>query len=147
MEEIKYDTLFIGFVSMVSFHNFVKSILLYCSGRDKSLSFLKIIFNISSFVCSITSLLFFMIINLSCEMYMRVNYVQMIFNYFMMQSLAAYILILISKYEKNKSELTKKVDMWINIVLLVTRAAFNVAYIFFEISYQNNHEKGIKEKV
>ncbi|GBC47387.2 hypothetical protein GLOIN_2v1574094 [Rhizophagus irregularis DAOM 181602=DAOM 197198] len=35
MEEIKYDTLFIGFVSMVSFHNFVKSILLYCSGRDK----------------------------------------------------------------------------------------------------------------
>ncbi|UZO10443.1 uncharacterized protein OCT59_002025 [Rhizophagus irregularis] len=64
-----------------------------------------------------------------------------------MQSLAAYILILISKYEKNKSELTKKVDMWINIVLLVTRAAFNVAYIFFEISYQNNHEKGIKEKV
>ncbi|POG74505.1 hypothetical protein GLOIN_2v1574094 [Rhizophagus irregularis DAOM 181602=DAOM 197198] len=98
MEEIKYDTLFIGFVSMVSFHNFVKSILLYCSGRDKSLSFLKIIFNISSFICSITSLLFFMIINLSCEMYMRVNY---------------------------------KVDMWINIVLLVTRAAFNVSLITY----------------
>lgn len=69
-----------------------------------------------------------MTINMSCEVYKRVNYVQIIFNYFMMQSLAAYILILTSKYEKNKSELTKKVDMWINIVLFVTRATSNVSF-------------------
>ncbi|GBB83411.1 hypothetical protein RclHR1_10130006 [Rhizophagus clarus] len=138
MEEIKYDSLFIGFVFMVSFHNSAKSILFYRSGRDKSLSLLKIIFNVSSLICSISSIPFFLIINMSLEVYKRINYVQLIFNSFMMQSLAAYILLLISKYEKkNKS------DMWINVALLVTRAVFNVAYIFSEIFHHNVGIEGL----
>ncbi|GES72632.1 hypothetical protein GLOIN_2v1574094 [Rhizophagus clarus] len=94
MEEIKYDSLFIGFVFMVSFHNSAKSILFYRSGRDKSLSLLKIIFN-----------------------YIRGSTI---------------------KYEKkNKS------DMWINVALLVTRAVFNVAYIFSEIFHHNVGIEGL----
>ncbi|RIA83308.1 hypothetical protein C1645_786714 [Glomus cerebriforme] len=122
--KVLYDTFFIGFVSMISLHNFIKSFFLYHAGSDKYLTVLKIIFNVNITIYFMIEFFFYVRNDLTLDECKTISYVQMIANFFMNQSLATFGLMLIRQYEY------KRFDAWASIVLLVLRVIFNVIYLF-----------------
>ncbi len=65
--------------------------------------------------------LFYVMTDLSLDECKELSYVQVSLDFLTMQSLAAYMLILIRQYERNKS------DMWMSIGLLIMRAGLHVS--------------------